>query len=81
MVFRDPVPDLELIDVDIKVGNRVQDHQGKWHYYIRLPELHTSAILIECPPLIRCLEELMQLGRTWFSQGQTYLHQTRHPEC
>ncbi|XDV19919.1 hypothetical protein PO909_025314 [Leuciscus waleckii] len=69
LAYRDPGPDLEsLIDVAIRLDNRIWDRQGERRRETRLAEFNTSTGSMEPSLLIVCSEEPMQLGRTQLSQ-------------
>lgn len=71
LAYRDPGPDLEsLIDVAIRLDNRIWDRQGERRRETRLPEFNTSTGSMEPSLLIGCSEEPMQLGRTQLSQAE-----------
>ncbi len=71
LAYRDPAPDLEsLIDVAIRLDNRIRDRQGERRRETRLPEFNTSTGFMEPSSLTGCSEEPMQLGRTRLSQAE-----------
>lgn len=71
LAYRDPAPDLEsLIDVAIRLDNRIRDRQSERCHETRLPAIHTPTGFVEPSSLIGCPEEPMQLGRTRLSQAE-----------
>ncbi len=69
LAFRDPAPDLEsLIDISIRVDNRIRERRREHRGEVRLPEPQASYRALNSPPLPMNSEKPMQLGRARLSQ-------------
>ncbi len=69
LALRDPAPDLEsLIDIAIRVDNRIRERRRESRGEVWLPESQASYSALNSPPLPMNSEEPMQLGRARLSQ-------------